>query len=827
MILLASLIVNIIIFKPLSAYAQANVEELKEIFNNSSSSEIDRVFVTFLINGKEKGQVLIFISPDDQISFQATPVLQQTVDILLEEVQQQLEAAVNPEGNLTLQSLREIGIEAEFDQRRLELQIEILPEKRQTAFIPLVGEGIPPEAEKALPPSDFSGWLNIRIAEDIRLSGRNTSIIGRQPINIDFDSALNYKGWVLENNFAFREDSPNPWQRNFTSLVRDDPQNALRYNLGDFSLSTRDFQGRDFQGGGEFGGIAVAKSFFLQPYQKTFPVGEYELFLENPATVEVFVNGGLTRILELEAGRHNIQNFNLSTGINDITLVIADDLDRTKIINFLVPFDFRLLAPGGQGFAYSFGFPANRITAERSYDLARPTLSLFHRAGLTNNLTLGGFFQGNPQQQLVGFEGLWATTLGNFEMETAFSNLNNIGSDYAVKLEYRYRNNYQNNPSDRDFNLSIEYRGENFTRLGELTASNGLAYEIAANYGQKIFEDINMNISVNYRFGRQEIVSDSGTIYFLLSKPLSKGLRVNSSLNQGFNINGQDDLGMTLNLSFIPPRSRQSVRTSINTITETQQINWFWSSPYLVNGVNRNVTLQNSPTGDNLDASLEYTHYRGKIDVSHNVDVDNRDGSIENISRLRLETAVVFADGHFAITRPVTDSFVLVVPHPNLEGQTIELNPFRGGFEARVDSFGPGVIPDLQSYRVSKVLVEALDLPLGYDLGSPSYTVLPTHKSGTLIQIGTDATVFIRGIIVDSQGEPVSLKVADVISLDDPDWQSVTLFTNRAGKFAGEGFKPGRYQVRFLGEEEAVLEFTIPTGQTGLYDVGTLQLPER
>lgn len=788
---------------------------------NTPPSEVQRVFVPFFVNGEEKGQVLVFLVPDRSISFQSAPILQQTREILIDEIQQELESAVTSDGNLTLEAFTNKGLEATFDLRKLELQITIPPDKRRKTTVILGGEGVPPEAANALAPSDFSGWLNIRAIGNLFWSEKTNSAFGSNAIALNFDSALNYRGWVLENSLTFLSDDSNPWQRDYTRIVRDDPQHQIRYTIGDFSLS-----GRGFRQGGEFLGIAMAKNFSLQPYQRTVPSGEYEFFLDSPATVEVFVNGNLSQVVKLPAGRHDLRNLNLNTGINDVRLVITDDLGRETILNFSIPFDFDLLADGTNEFALALGFSGDRANGGRTYNFDLPTLSLFYRTGVTNKLTLGGYFQGDLEGQLVGVEGTWATGIGNFALETAFSHSSDLGCDYAIQLGYRYRSQGENNSSDRELNVSLEYQGENFTIPGDFDLSNDFAYEISASYRQRLFDDLSLNLGANYRFGGREEEDNSANLSLGLSKPLFDGLQANLVLQQQVNIDGKDDFGIGLNLTWRPDRGRQFVRASTNTLTDINQVSWFFNSPYLVNGTTSSVVFQNEPTRDDLNASLEYTHYRGKIAFSQNIGRDRADGRLENTSQVRLETAVVFADGQFAITRPVRDSFVLVVPHPNLSDRTIDLNPFKGGFEGRIDSFGAGVIPDLQSYRVTTVRVDAPDLPLGYDLGSPSYNVLPTYKSGTLIKIGSDATVLIRGILTDDRGNPVPLKAIEATSLDDPAWQPVTFFTNRAGKFAAEGFKPGRYEARILGESDASFEFSIPAEEEGIYDLGTLQVSQ-
>jgi outer membrane usher protein len=201
--------------------------------------------------------------------------------------------------------------------------------------------------------------------------------------------------------------------------------------------------------------------------------------------------------------------------------------------------------------------------------------------------------------------------------------------------------------------------------------------------------------------------------------------------------------------------------------------------------------------------------------------------SLDPVNRLELETAVAFADGYFALTRPITNSFVLIAPHPNLEGYPILLNPAQDLYEAKVDQLGAGVIPDLVPYQVSKLLVDAPELPLGYDLGPSSYTLFPSYRSGTLIRVGSAATVFLRGTLVNAECEAIGLETFEVIALDNPDWEPITFFTNRVGRFAAPSFQPGQYEIRQLGQPAITTQFTIPESTTGLYNLGTLSLPKQ
>ncbi|MEM9215767.1 MAG: hypothetical protein AAGD25_15680 [Cyanobacteria bacterium P01_F01_bin.150] len=200
---------------------------------------------------------------------------------------------------------------------------------------------------------------------------------------------------------------------------------------------------------------------------------------------------------------------------------------------------------------------------------------------------------------------------------------------------------------------------------------------------------------------------------------------------------------------------------------------------------------------------------------------DDSSGDRENTSQFTFGTALAFADGHIGWTRPITNSFVMIAPHRNWQDQTIHVNPDNDGALAMVDTWGTGVLPDLRPYYLSDVCLEAPDSPLGYELGETQFTVLPSYRSGTLIRVGTDASVLIRGILLDATAKPISLEVGEVVSLSDPDWQPQVLFTNRVGRFSLSGFKPGQYEIR-MGERSPIA-FEISENQARLYDLGSIR----
>ncbi|NJR66492.1 MAG: fimbrial biogenesis outer membrane usher protein, partial [Leptolyngbyaceae cyanobacterium CRU_2_3] len=573
-------------------------------------------------------------------------------------------------------------------------------------------------------------------------------------------------------------------------------------------------------------GIAVARNFSLQPYRATRPISRFEFLLERPSTVEVLINDRPTQTLRLPAGTQDIRDLPLNGGVNDVELIITDDLGQVQRLSFPASVAGDLLAPGLQQFAYSFGFPSQTENGTRTYQWDDPTLTLSHRWGVNNQLTLGGYLQASLQQQVMGVEGIWATSMGNWGWNAAMSRDRESRMDGAATLQYEFTRSLGSNGGQQSLRLAAEYRGQNFTPLGTLIAKNDYSLDFSASYSRPVLAGMNANLTGRYQIGRGE-TGDAYSIALGLSQSFANGISVNLNLAQQQRSDGQSEQQIALGLFWLLPRQRQSVVSTTRLSTRadlSSQLTWSINSGRNVDGLNGSITASGSPDQYGLSGQLSYTGYRLETSLAQELTFPKADmNAVTNTTRLTLGTAIAFADGHWAWSRPITDSFALMIRRANVRGRVLQINPSSNGASARADGLGSAVLPGLQPYSVSTVQIDAPDLPVGYDVGQRRYSLLPTYRSGTAIYVGTEGTVFLRGVLVNQNHEPIALQTGLIVSLSDANWASITLFTNQAGRFAVPGLKPGRYEIR-LNNQLGVAQFEIPDGKTGIYDLGTLEV---
>jgi outer membrane usher protein len=264
------------------------------------------------------------------------------------------------------------------------------------------------------------------------------------------------------------------------------------------------------------------------------------------------------------------------------------------------------------------------------------------------------------------------------------------------------------------------------------------------------------------------------------------------------------------------------------------------------------LAVQQAPDVYGADVSLAYTDERFVAATSAAASTDHGGAVQPPRADVELGTAIAFAGGRVAWSRPITGSFVIVDRNTQVANQFIGVNPNGSAYAARADRLGPAVISGLEPYRVGTLRIEAPDLPLGMSLGADRYAVLPTYQSGTRISVGEPGTVYMRGTAVHADGTPVAFAVGELVVSTTNEtrfdcasatvhWQdridcltemprpntpraprSWTVMTNGAGRFAVSGVAPGRYHLKLPGSRPAMV--MIPARYSGVFSTGTLRV---
>lgn len=793
-------------FVALPAAAASDVEphvELPVILDRHELGEIDAAFAA---NGTEL------------LSVDAAALLEWLLPVLLTDRYSQLEDLVDANGRLTPSAFGASGIGLKFDSADLTLSLAIPAEMRRGVDLRLGtgeayhGNPLPPER-----PAKFSGYVNVRAARD-HIAGAGES--DWQPMILDFDGAVSLFGNVLEGSVTKRGTGTSAWSRGDVRLVRDFVADRIRVSAGDLGSSLAGFQ--TFQ---RTGGISVGRAFNLQPYRSSAPTGQTSLLIERQSRVDVLVNGLRVGTLNLGPGQYNVRDFPFAAGTNDVSLRVTDDVGRSQDIDFPFVFDSSVLAAKEQDFHYVLGFSAATTPSGRTYDTHEPVLSLSHALGVTDQLTLGVNAQGSRHQQMAGLQGRLATTVGVFRLDAAGSTIANSASGYAAQLQYRFVDTIGERTRGRSAEIVAGYRSRRFSGLGLLTPDNPIAFDVGARYGQRLFNSFFGSAGGTWQVGRGGM-GNGYTLDFSVSKPILREINAYMSVSRSRRPDGRADNRVFISLLWYPRNSGHSVSASHDSRAQATQITWHHAPVRTINALETDVALSRTPGGYGVRADADYAGYRFDAHVFHTTDIDSRrEGGNTYRTTVGGGTALAFADGHFAISRPISDSFAVISPHPILRGHTVDVNAAGQAPEARTDFLGPAVLPELTSHYRYQVVLSADDLPDGLDLGRDFFTLEPSYRSGTVIPAGTGASVLLEMTLVDFAGQPLYLELGKITQTETPNAAPIDFFTDREGRLRVIGLRPGKATLELANYPEAPLTFEIPVGTIGIYNGGTAALP--
>ncbi len=793
-------------------------EVFERVFGHSRTVEELAVELPVIIDGRLRRSVPARITSHlETVRLKSGALLTLLENTLRPDLRARIAGDVDADGYVPLAALEEAGLVAEFDGSKLSVAITIPPESSRLRVIRLRGAQPSVFAATEVEPQAYSAFVNLRGSFD--WIGTTSSALkrGLQPLRFELDGAANVRGWVLEGAVSAEEDARHPWKRRELRLVRDLPERQIRVQLGDLAYETAGFQRRQ-----ALGGLTVATNFDLQPYRVVEPAGSQELTLDLPSRVEVIVNGRLVRSMQLTPGRYNLRDFRLGTGINDVTIRLRDSLGRERELHFGLSFEPRLLAVGTSEFSLSVGVPTVESDVIR-YDRDNFGYSLFHRYGLSQGLTLGASLQGDEQRHLFGLEAVVASPWGSLRVDAAVSDDDTAGTSHAGRLQYEYYDATTRNRTRRRWIVSMLSRGRRFTGVGGAVPDNPTAYEFSASVSQEFWSTgVRGSVASVYALGRGD-TPDSSTVSMSLRRRLFRDWEVELSLDRTLASGKRPDQSAFVTVTWKSRERNHSVRLDHDTTDHATQLEWQRTPSQTVGGTATSLGVTRRPDQYELGGSLQHVGARFEAELfQRSTSARTARGLDEHRTQVRVSSALAFAGGAFAISRPISQSFALVVPHKSLAGKTIGVDRSGGG-GVQIDHLGPAVIPNLVPYQVRAVSIDAPDLPPGFSLGEEFFATRPTYKSGLLIRVGRDATAVVRGrLMVD--GVPVRLQAGLVRALGEARPELV-LFTNRNGKFSRGGLRPGRYELSMHFAPGRSVEFEIPDGTAGLYDVGELELP--
>ena len=758
------------------------------------------------------GDIVLTIDTNDRVEFSSQRLLDLLSNILDSHVLETMRGSLQSRTTLTPGDLAGSGITATYNPQTLELALAIPSELRASRSIQVS------PLDRARfgafePPATFSAYMNIRGSVDYIHKGVGEGL--GDPVFF-LDGAARVGRVALESEGVWQPGVTGAeFQRQGTRAVYDDTQRIVRWTVGDLNTV-----GRGFQSAPDMAGISVYRSYSqLQPQMIVRPRGDRSFRLDRPSTVEVLINGQTIRRVQLAPGNYDLRDFPFTQGANDVRLQVTDDTGRTQLIRFNVFFDQSQLARGLSEFGFFAGVnsPLGPDGPDYTGDWQ---VTGFYRRGITDNLTLGGNFQADRNNTLIGAEAVVGTSFGTFAANLATSHVDGFDWGYTSIFTFQRLIQRQGGRSD-SLAISLESRSVTFGPLGTTTPSNPFDYELGASYSHAFNDYIYSGVDLHYSHGRGpqvDVQNYRGTL----------GWRLTPNISMTADVLYQDGAtgSEVAGLLSVTARVGQyaSVRGDYDTRGDRARVSYQTLHGQGVGSYNLSAAVERTNTDSGIDATFNYVANRAEIGVSHFGVFDGMFGSVAtDRTSFRIGTALAVADGHVSIGRPIYDSFAIVTPHRSLQGAEVYVDPTPFGYAARTGALGSAIASNISSYNERTVTVDAPNASQGTDLGRGSYRLFPPYRGGYHLMVGSDYSVTAIGRLIGDDGQPVSLIAGTATELAHPNREPVTLFTNRDGRFGAAGLAPGRWRIEMLTEPKTTYVITIPDAAQGVVRLGDLQ----
>jgi outer membrane usher protein len=674
-------------------------------------------------------------------------------------------------------------------------------------------------AVDAVQPASISSFLNFNLKGTDRKTTLTNVTGDLRQLGLALDGAVNLNGLVLEGSAFAEVRETFALNRGDARLVYDLPERALRLTAGDLNYPVVGYQAPL-----PAAGIGLTTDFSLQPQVLTYWAGEFSFELERPAEVKIYMNDSLINTLQLPAGLHDLRRFTPAVGHNDIEVVIDDSAGRREVLHFSLIHDPALLDQGLNLYSWNLGFARELVDGDYRYDTSRPVFSGSYLRGLTDATTLGAYAQAIEERTLLGVQALQALPIGTLQLHTGFSRTREGEWGSAARISLT-TSAPRNSPQSY---LSVEYLGKHFN------ATDGLVFELrdALNFQASMAIPLRNGwtgrLGANYFSARElegrDVYGASATLHRRWSRYVTGSV----SVRHGRTLNAETDTEVRFGLSvnFTHATGNYSARKDL----ENDRVSAQWNSrgrsrlstPYafaLASNGTRTREYQGGGGYWGNQGLIEASFLRSETELANGPDWREE-------KTLRLQSALTFADGTFALARPVRENFAIVTGKEGLEDVVMKVDPdSRGESRARSAWLGPAVITDLSSYRVRNVRVEPVDPPLGATPDKMTFQLAPSYKSGVLLKVGKEPQILAVGHLIDDFGLPIAHVPVEIQRVDREGAEPIATFTGKNGSFHAPDLRPGKYEIRPGSARWGKITVEISESTDGVCRLGRIVVP--
>lgn len=765
-------------------------------------------------NGQVLGDVFVQVAPDGAVAIESASLETELARLLNEAGIVRLQEALAGTPFVTPAELKAAGFDIGFDMSRLELVVVSI-DATYRPVEPLRGRRMDDAGPdlSTIAPAKFSAYLNTSVNLIHRENG------GAAVPDVFLSGAARYRNVVLEYDGGLTEAGGDGYRlyRRAVRAVYDQPDSYRRWSAGDLRLTNTGALQTPF-----IGGVALEKSRrVFDPFAPVVNLGGRQILLTAPSTVEVIVNGSSFQTLDLQPGTYSLEDLPIQAGSNDVELVVRDASGREQITRFDYFFEPIELAAGEEEYTLAAGVLASQLDLQPRY--SRDPVAIAHyRRALSDTFILGGGVQASQDVQVASAEAQLVPQVipGSFDLHVAVSSGDGMG--FAVRGGYRLIAGV--GPRALRVSATFDYNSEKFRTVSDVSGFRLESLSLNATFSKALSARTSILGGANYlsRSGGR----DQSTVFVDVAHSTRSNIRFTAGVEYGSGSAFGSNFGVRASVSYYFG-GRHRADASYQSRRKLARATLSRSLSNDVGSIGYSINAQSSDGSTSLDGVVDYIGNRLEARASLATSGASFGGLTDNrTARLQIGTSLAFADGTFGIGRPIQDAFLLARPHRTLRGtDVITGRSLRGGgYEAASGPLGAAVVSRLSSYNKQDVRYDIDTLDAGYDIGAGVARVDPPFRGGYSLTVGTDRFVSAVGFL-EVGGEPARLLVGRITSPDDEGFEPQAFFTNSAGRFGVIGLAPGHTYVVRLTASDREFAIDVPDDNTGLFRLGTIQLP--
>jgi outer membrane usher protein len=569
--------------------------------------------------------------------------------------------------------------------------------------------------------------------------------------------------WMTYAGSALQGSGTKPIVRLDSAYTYADVKSLRRYSVGDYIDS-----GLSWSRPVHMEGVQIRSDFTMRPDLVTFPLPILSGSAAVPSTVDVLVNGNLATSSQVSPGPFEVPQLPVISGEGTITMTLTNTQGGQVTVTQPFYGASTLLAKGLQTFAGQAGL-VRREWGILSNDYGKMAGAAFYRRGLSQTFTFEATTETTPGAYMGGVGGaatLWHRALVNFDVAGSGS------SAGAGEL----------------LSAGLQHLGRVFNLGGTVSVANSAFRDIAAMNGSPIArKQISLFSGLALKhFGSLGVayagVSDSpppvqvpNTLVGSLQSQIvtanySRQFRHVSFYATEFrSLTTAGSSGLQAGLT-IPLGRRNSISVG-GTSEGVVQVQAQQSATRIGDwGYQAYVS-----TGNTNTQTFGVVQYKSPVGL-FSAGVDNSAG--QTTVRLESQGALSLADKGLFPSNTIYDSFAIVDTAPLEHVHVYQENRDVG----TTDKAGRLLVPDMRSFDVNHIGIEARDVPADADLALDKRIVRPQDRSGVVIRFPIQ---FSHGAL---------LKLVDAAGLPIPLGSSVTLLGSSAAVpvgYDGEAYLEG------------------------------------